>query len=150
MELLSDHGAREGATAAPATRRRLIVFADGPSGLGLLDEVLGVLGRLTAADPEVSVLVLTSLPVEPYFTLPPRCDTVRVPACGALRRAIVAAAAEAFAPDVALIATMPPADEVEPTLFALRSTGCRLVLGLRDADRLLAAPAPAPLKVAYA
>jgi predicted glycosyltransferase len=150
MEMLLDTGSTDGATPAPLERRRLIVHTDGAAGLGLLDATIGVLRRVAAEDPALSILLVTSLPVEPYFALPPRCDTVRVPAAGELRRALVAVAARAFRPDVALIAAMPPADELEPTLFALRRAGCRLVLGLQDVHRLLEAPEPAPLRVAYA
>ena len=92
------------------------------------------------------------LPVEPYFSLPPRCDTVRLPSRGErvaeLRRTVSFVAARAFRPDVALIATLPPGDELDSTLFTLRRAGCRLVLGLQDAERLL--PATALPRVAYA
>src|SRR3954447_22421082 len=151
MELLLDRPTDGPATVSPR-RRRLIVYAGAEAGLGHLHDTIVVLRRLAAADGALSMLLLTALPVEPYFTLPPRCDTVRLPSRGErvaeLRRTVSFVAARAFCPDAALIATLPPGAELDSTLFTLRRAGCRLVLGLQDADRLL--PASALRTVAYA
>jgi predicted glycosyltransferase len=138
MELLLDDCSTEGAPVETAARRRVIVYADGAAGLVGLHRTLAVLHRVAEADPAVSMLVLTGLPAEPYFALPAGCDTVRLPADRELRRAVALAAARSFRPDVALVDTLPLGDELEPTLFALRSRGCRIVLGLHDADTTLA------------
>jgi predicted glycosyltransferase len=150
MELLPPPaGSTEGAPA----HRRVIVYADGAGGLGHLHRTLTVLHRVVDADPGVTILLLTGLPVEPYFTLPEGCDTVRLPSRGEraaeLRRALVLAAAQSFHPDVALVAALPLGDELEATLFALRRAGCRLVFGLDGAERALAAPERPPLRTAY-
>src|SRR3954447_11872201 len=150
MELLPPAGSTEGAPAP----RRVIVYAGGAGGLGDLHRTLTVLHRVVEADPGVTILLLTGLPVEPYFTLPAGCDTVRLPSRGErapeLRRALALAAAQSFRPDVALVEALPLGDELEASLFALRRAGCRLVFGLAAAERALAAPARSPLRTAYA
>jgi predicted glycosyltransferase len=107
-------------------------------------------------DPSASALVITGAPLTPGLALPAGVDTVKLPmlrrdpvnGLGArnlqmesddlhdLRASLALAAATAFAPDVAVIDKLPLGlgGELEPTLQALRATGTRIVLGLRDVE----------------
>src|SRR4051794_17041780 len=137
-------------------RRRVIVYSNEMVGLGHLRRTLAILDKLTAADPAVSSLVLTGSAIEPFFPMPPRCDTVKLPSrsrdgdgnpCSRLeldigevqqlRARIALAAAESYRPHLALVDKLPLGlgGELEPTLRALRADPeCRLVLGLRDIE----------------
>jgi predicted glycosyltransferase len=150
MDLPSEQGSKDGTRPGRPSRRRVLVCADEMVGLGQARRTLAVLGRLADAAPELSSLVLTGSSIEPYVALPPRCDTVKLPTSNPrsplelppeelqrLRGRVALAAAEAFRPDVALVDKLPlgVGGELEPALLALRASGCRLVLGLRDVDR---------------
>jgi predicted glycosyltransferase len=126
-------------------------------GLGHLRRTLAIADRLARARHDVTSLVITGCPVEPFFGLPPRTETVKLPVrsrdargrarsrlavqaveLSSLRAQIALAAATAFDPDVAVVDKLPLGldGELEPTLQALsRYDGrCKLVLGLRDID----------------
>jgi predicted glycosyltransferase len=150
MDLPSHPGSTEGTGLGRPSRRRLLVCADEMVGLGQARRTLAVLGRLADAAPELCSLVLTGSSIEPYVALPPRCDTVKLPTSNPrsplelapdelhrLRGRVALAAAEAFRPDVALVDKLPlgVGGELEPSVLALRASGCRLVLGLRDVDQ---------------
>src|SRR5256885_7027431 len=137
-------------------RRRVIVYSNEMVGLGHLRRTLAILEKLTAADPAVSSLVLAGSSIEPFFGMPPRCDTVKLPSRSRdgdgnprsrleldiadvqrLRARIALAAAESYRPHLALIDKLPLGlgGQLEPTLRALRADSrCRLVLGLRDIE----------------
>src|SRR3954453_2072078 len=132
-------------------RKRVIVYSNEMVGLGHLRRTLAILDKLTASDPAVFSLVLTGSAIEPFFPMPPRCDTVKLPSrsrdgdgnpCSRLeldigegqqlRPRIALAAAESYRPHLALVDKLPLGlgGELEPTLRALRADPqCRLVLG---------------------
>jgi predicted glycosyltransferase/glycosyltransferase involved in cell wall biosynthesis len=148
--------APRGAAAAPLRERRFIFYCNEMVGLGHLRRTLALAGGLARADEQVTSLILTGSAIEPFFELPPRTDTVKLPVrrrgsdgepvarlavdaeelC-ALRGQIAFAAAQSFKPGVAVIDKLPLGlgGELEPTLRALREDpSCRVVLGLRDID----------------
>jgi predicted glycosyltransferase len=137
--------------------RRFLFYSNEMVGLGHLRRTLSIAGRLTDVHDEVSSLILTGCAVEPFFRLPARTDTVKLPirsrdADGthhsrllldieelrSMRAQIALAAATAFDPDVAVIDKLPLGlgGELELTLESLRSRPrpCKVVLGLRDID----------------
>jgi predicted glycosyltransferase len=141
----------------PARRSPRFLFCTNECvGLGHMRRTMTLARAVTDADPEASALVITGAPLTPGLTLPPRVDTVKLPmlerdAVGELgarnlmmesgdvhdlRASLALAAAQAFAPDVAVIDKLPLGlgGELEPTLQALRAAGTRIVLGLRDVE----------------
>src|SRR4051794_32546029 len=137
--------------------RRFLFYSNEMVGLGHLRRTLSIAGCLTDAHEEVSSLILTGCAVEPFFRLPARTDTVKLPirrrdADGthhlrllldieelrSMRAQIALAAATAFDPDVAVIDKLPLGlgGELELTLESLRARPrpCKVVLGLRDID----------------
>ncbi|WP_369237794.1 glycosyltransferase family protein [Jiella sp. M17.18] len=109
---------------------------------------------LVAHRPEISVLIVAGSPVVGSFSFPPQVDFIRVPGVvklGAdtyapsnpglsiedlteIRSAIIKKTAEIFDPDVFLVDKEPLGmrGEVGASLHYLKTTGARLVLGLRD------------------
>jgi predicted glycosyltransferase len=137
--------------------RRFLFYCNEMVGLGHLRRTLAIADRLAHEREDVTSLVITGCPVEPFFGLPPRTETVKLPVrsrdahgrgrsrlaleaveLGALRAEIALAVATAFDPDVAVVDKLPLGldGELEPTLQALsaRDGRCKLVLGLRDID----------------
>jgi predicted glycosyltransferase len=138
-------------------RRRFLFYCNEMVGLGHLRRTLAIADRLAHAREDVTSLVITGCPVEQFFGLPPRTDTVKLPVRSrdshgrtrsrlaveavdlrALRAEIALAVATAFDPDVVVVDKLPLGldGELEPTLQALRDRDgrCKLVLGLRDID----------------
>ena len=135
---------------------RFLLFSNEAVGLGHLKRALAITGRLARTDPDATSLIVTGSPVQVVFDLPPRVEVMTLPTLmrdgnGAhharrlaldapdvarLRGNIARAAALAFEPDCAVVDRLPLGLEGElgPTLEALRASGCRLVLGLRDIE----------------
>lgn len=141
----------------PVSSHRYILYCNEMVGLGHVRRSLAIASHLTAIDESATALILTGAEIEPVFKLPPRVDSVKLPARSrdengnhraqrlgvgiedlhALRAQIASAAATAFRPHVAIVDKLPLGlgGELEPTLEALRASGdCRLVLGLRDIE----------------
>jgi predicted glycosyltransferase len=155
------HGVR-GTRAAPRRpslqrRRRFLFYCNEMVGLGHLRRTLAIVDCLAHAREDVTSLVITGCAAEPFFGLPPRTETVKLPVRSrdargrarsrlaleaaelrALRAQIALAVATAFDPDVAVVDKLPLGldGELEPTLQTLcaRHGRCKLVLGLRDID----------------
>jgi len=149
--------AQPAAAAAALRARRFLFYSNEMVGLGHLRRTLSIAGCLARAHEDVSSLILTGCSVEPFFQVPPRTDTVKLPIrrrdpdgthhsrlnldleeLKALRAQIALATSTGFDPDVAIIDKLPLGlgGELEPTLKALRERPrpCKLVLGLRDID----------------
>src|SRR3954453_5077875 len=95
--------------------------------LGHLRRTLAIAGRLAAMDRRATSMILTGSAIEPFFALPPRVDTVKLPArrrehnredrsarltidleeLQSLRSEISLAAPTAFIPDVVLLDQVP-------------------------------------------
>lgn len=153
------HGLGHAQAGVRRSRRgpRFIFYANELIGLGQLRRTLVLAARLSASHCAPTSLILTGSPVEPTFGLPPRVDTVKLPALSrdqrgtqysarlqldrdelrALRSSIALASATGFRPDVAVVDKLPlgQGGELAPTLEALKhSSDCKLVLGLRDIE----------------
>jgi predicted glycosyltransferase len=147
--------APRGVRADVVAHARYLFFSNEMVGLGHLRRTLAIAGVLAQADAAATSLVLTGAG-DTYFPLPPRVDTVKLPTRGRdehgnhraqhlalalhelheLRANISRASSLAFRPDVAIVDKLPlgPGGELLPTLEALKASGCRLVLGLRDIE----------------
>src|SRR6185312_11965 len=158
LEVEGHHPGVVAANVEPSRRgTRFIFYANELIGLGQLRRALVLAARLSASRGAPTSLILTGSPIEPTFCLPPRVDTVKLPALSrdergtqyaarlkldreelrALRSGIALASAVSFQPDVAVVDKLPlgQGGELEPTLDALKSsTDCKLVLGLRDIE----------------
>ncbi len=135
---------------------RYLFYTNECVGLGHLRRALHLARAVTERDADASALIVSGSPLASDYTLPPRVDVVTLPlltrdADGLhaprrlavsgervheLRSAIAAAAAETFAPDVAIVDKAPLGlrEELVPALDRLHEAGARLVLGLRDID----------------
>src|SRR5436190_2656299 len=124
--------------------------------LGHLRRTLAIAGRLAYFDRHATSMILTGSAIEPFFALPPRVDTVKLPArhrelngehrsarltieleeLQSLRSEISLAATTAFNPDVVLVDQVPLGlgDELKRMLDAMKERDVRLVLGLRDIE----------------
>jgi predicted glycosyltransferase len=141
---------------APRRAPRFLFCTNECVGLGHVRRTLALARAVTEMDASASALVITGAPLTPGLALPAGVDTVKLPmlrrdpvnGLGArnlqmgsddlhdLRASLALAAATAFAPDVAVIDKLPLGlgGELEPTLQALRASGTRIVLGLRDVE----------------
>ncbi|MCB8836732.1 glycosyltransferase family protein [Aurantimonas sp. VKM B-3413] len=133
---------------------RVLIYSHDTFGLGHLRRCRVIAQALVAHRPETSVLIIAGSPVVGSFSFPPQVDFIRVPGVvklGAdsyapsnpglsiedlteIRSAIIKKTAEIFDPDVFLVDKEPLGmrGEVEASLHYLKTTGTRLVLGLRD------------------
>ncbi len=138
-------------TSAPA---RVLIYSHDSFGLGHLRRCRALGGALTAARPDLSVLIVSGSPIIGAFEFPARVDFVRVPGIiklkdGAyvpqklpadavdvfqLRAEIIEQAALVFRPDLVIVDKEPLGlrGELTQTLRTLKDRGTRLVLGLRD------------------
>lgn len=138
------------------TSSRFLFFTNECVGLGHLRRALALARELTESDRDASALIVTGSPIEASHPLPPCVDTVKLPLLSrdddgtqrarrlgiglrdvrALRSTLALAAAESFAPAVAVVDKTPLGlgGELEPALEALRKRATRLVLGLRDVE----------------
>jgi predicted glycosyltransferase len=136
--------------------RRYLLFSNEAVGLGHMRRTIAITTRLASADTGATSLIVTGTPVPALFELPPRVEAVSLPtlrrdgngsyrsrrlALGAeevrrLRGTIAHATALAFEPDCVVVDRFPLGvdRELEETLEALRASGCKLVLGLRDIE----------------
>jgi predicted glycosyltransferase len=135
---------------------RFLLFSNEAVGLGHLKRALAITGRLAGTDPEATSLIVSGSPVQALFEPPPRVEVMTLPTLmrdgsgshrarrlrletgdiGRLRGSIARAAALAFEPDCVVVDRLPLGLERElaPALEALRASGCKLVLGLRDIE----------------
>lgn len=133
---------------------RILIYSHDTFGLGHLRRSRVIAQALVAHRPDTSILIIAGSPVVGSFSFPPQVDFIRVPGVvklGAesyapsnpglsiedlteIRSAIIKKTAEIFDPDIFLVDKEPLGmrGEVEESLTFLKSTGCRLVLGLRD------------------
>lgn len=138
----------------PGRRKRVLIYSHDSFGLGHLRRCRTIAQALVAADPDISVLILSGSPIIGRFDFGERVDFVRIPgiiklengeyttlALGtdleqtlAMRTAIIRHTALAFEPDLFIVDKEPLGlrGEVRDTLTMLRARGCPLVLGLRD------------------
>jgi predicted glycosyltransferase len=139
-----------------ARTRRFLLFSNEAVGLGHLRRTIAITARLSRTDPAATSLIVTGSPVQAFFDLPSRVETVTLPtltrdgngrhrsrrlALGAeevkrMRGTIARATAFAFEPDCTVVDRFPLGldGELLPALEALRASGCKLVLGLRDIE----------------
>jgi predicted glycosyltransferase len=135
---------------------RFLLFSNEAVGLGHLKRALAITARLAGSDPRATSLIVSGSPVQTPFELPPRVEVMTLPTlvrdpsgvhrsrrlaveardAGRLRGSIACAAALAFEPDCAVVDRLPLGleGELAPALEALRASGCKLVLGLRDIE----------------
>jgi predicted glycosyltransferase len=134
--------------------RRFVFYSHDGVGLGHLRRNLAIAAALTEAEPNASVLLASGCDELGAHGLAPNVDVLvlpglrkvangrysarRLPMSGrevrALRSAQLEAAIRSFRPDVMLVDKHPVGvrGELRPALEALRETGGRVVLGLRD------------------
>jgi predicted glycosyltransferase len=131
----------------------LLFYSHDTYGLGHFRRTLALASFLRARTP-LSQLIVTGSPLAHRFPMPPDTDFVKLPSVvkvgagqyasrslslpfrrvRALRRDLVLDAARHFRPRVLIVDNVPGGlkGELIPTLHYLKSTSCRLVLGLRD------------------
>lgn len=158
MTLLLSRPRRTAGTGSDLGRSRLaprfLLYSHDGSGLGHLRRNLNLAAALVEACPAASVLIATGSEALDSFVVPPSVDVLRLPGLrkvsndrysarrlaldddevASLRAALLATAVEAFRPNV-LVADKHPAGvhgELVPALEALRASGGRAALGLRD------------------
>jgi len=139
---------------SPGRRKRVLVYSHDSFGLGHLRRCRAIAQGLVAADPDLSVLILSGSPIIGRFDFGERIDFVRIPgiiklengeyrtlALGidleqtlAMREAIIRHTALAYEPDLFIVDKEPLGlrGEARDTLALLRERGCPAVLGLRD------------------
>jgi len=142
--------------------RRIVLYGHDTMGLGHLRRNLALSAALREAPGAPSVLIVTGAAEAGRFPRPDGVDLLTVPGVGkdpdggyrarhwglplaevvAVRRAVLTAGLQAFAPDLVIVDKVAAgfAGELEPVLGPMRAGGARLVLGLRD---ILDAPAAA-------
>ncbi|MEZ4647879.1 MAG: glycosyltransferase [Candidatus Eisenbacteria bacterium] len=133
--------------------RRVLMYSHDTFGLGHLTRTLRIAEAIQARYSNVSILILSGLPVAPYLPLPPRTDLVKLPSVlksgpeqyqsrdldvdfkqiRAIRRSVIKSTAETFRPHVFLVDNVPLGmkGEILPTLELLRGKA-KCVLNLRD------------------
>jgi predicted glycosyltransferase len=136
--------------------RRFLLFSNEAVGLGHLRRTIAITGRLARNDPDATSLIVTGSPVQALFDLPPRVEALTLPTLtrdgngshrprrlavgraemARLRGSIARATALAFEPDCTVVDRFPLGldGELAPVLEALRASGSKLVLGLRDIE----------------
>ncbi|MBC6407515.1 MAG: hypothetical protein GDA40_04965 [Rhodobacteraceae bacterium] len=142
---------RQGAPTAP----RVLFYSHDTFGLGHLRRSRALASAITAANDDISSLILTGSPVAGRFTFPARVDHVRLPGVSktssgsyvsqalgmhiddttALRAGLIEATARNFSPDLLVVDKEPTGfrGELLPALRWLRQRGgTQIILGLRD------------------
>jgi predicted glycosyltransferase len=142
------HGARD--------TKRILVYSHDTFGLGNIRRMLGICKRLVAADPHLSVLLISGSPLVHAFPMPPQIDYIKLPCLartleGAyevkflgvgydelirLRTTLITSTILDFSPDLILVDKKPfgVSNELSPGLQLLHCRGSRakVVLLLRD------------------
>jgi len=133
---------------------RLLVYSQDGLGLGHLRRTSNLISQMLSRRPDVAVLTVSDSPLGKFFDTAGNHDYLKLPSIRkagpgdwnalalpmpfreviSLRRELLRVAALRFRPDVVLVDHMPHGamGELLPTLEALRPTGARIVLGLRD------------------
>jgi predicted glycosyltransferase len=133
---------------------RLLIYSHDSFGLGHLSRCRAIAHSIVDHRGDISVLILSGLPLIGSYPFRPRVDFIRFPgvvklkngsytARGldvsiedaiAMRESLIRCAAETFRPHMFLVDKEPLGlrGEVENTLRLLKARGTRLVLGLRD------------------
>ncbi|MEZ5926135.1 MAG: glycosyltransferase [Hyphomicrobiaceae bacterium] len=133
---------------------RLLIYSHDSFGLGHLSRCRAIAHSIVDHRSDISVLILSGLPLIGSYAFKPRVDFIRFPgvvklkngsytARGldvsiedaiAIRESLIRCAAETFRPHMFLVDKEPLGlrGEVENTLRILKGKGTRLVLGLRD------------------
>jgi predicted glycosyltransferase len=136
--------------------RTLLMYAQDHKGLGHINRALTIARRLLPAHPTAVAYIATESPIASNFTLPERCDYIKLPGrivpAGTphtgedeaasrerfkrIRGSILRDAALGLAPDLVLVDHEPlgKAGEFREGLYALkaRQPGTKFVFGLRD------------------
>ncbi len=145
------------AAAAPTVRSRtLLMYAQDHRGLGHINRTLIIARHLLPAHPNAVAYIATESPIASTFTLPERCDYIKLPGrivpaatqqteedeavsrerFAQIRGTLLRDAALGLAPDLVLVDHEPlgKAGEFREGLYALKAQhpGTRFVFGLRD------------------
>lgn len=134
---------------------RIALFTHDTFGLGHVRRSLHLIKRLAQKLPDAPILLLTGSPALEFFKeLPPHADLVKIPTVvktGSqnsrpphlpldikevirMRRAIIEKTLLCFAPDLFIVDNFPLGSNKEllKPLEALKKTGCKTILGIRD------------------
>lgn len=149
-------GASAGGRGASVTGRtpRVLIYSHDTFGLGHLRRSRAIANALVQSTPDASVVIISGSPVVGSFEFGNGVDFVRVPGvvklpngdytslnlnldleeAVALRESIIRSTATVLKPDVVIVDKEPTGfrGELLPTLEVLKSSGARLVLGIRD------------------
>ena len=145
---------RSGKTASPARGSRIALYSHDTMGIGHLRRNLLIAQALGSSRVGASILLVAGTRAAGVFDLPPGVDCLTLPSLSkggdgsygtrnlgvglgelvALRARTLAAALEAFEPDVLIVDKVPRGAmrELEPALETLTGRGTRCVLGLRE------------------
>lgn len=154
MNDFAGRGAGRRQAGARAGGRRALLYSHDTFGLGHLRRSRTIAQALTAADPNLSAIIVTGSPIAGRFDFTDRVDHVRLPGVVklpdggyashnlgleieetvALRAAIISAVEESFDPDLIIVDKEPWGfrDELAQTLYTAKTRGARIVLGVRD------------------
>jgi predicted glycosyltransferase len=140
----------------PAVGRTLLFYAQDNRGLGHINRTLTIARRVLAAHPDAIAYIATKSSIPANFTLPERCDYIKLPTrltpdglqqteheleaakqrFRTIRGQLLREAALGLVPDLVLVDHEPlgSAGEFREGLYALKaqSPGTRFVFGLRD------------------
>ncbi len=134
---------------------RVLFYSHDTFGLGHLRRSRTIAAAITAADDQISALIITGSPVAGRFTFPERVDYVRLPGVTkrsdgsyvseklsfdveettVIRAGLIKSLVKLFEPDIIVVDKEPTGfrGELKPALEWLHKTGkAKLVLGLRD------------------
>lgn len=134
---------------------RVLFYSHDTFGLGHLRRSRAIAAALTAADDQLSALIITGSPIAGRFTFPERVDYVRLPGVTKrsdgtyiseklgfdieettiIRAGLIKSMVQLFMPDIFIVDKEPTGfrGELHPALEWLHGTGCsKVVLGLRD------------------
>lgn len=151
--LLKHPGLRS--TSTPSRARRIVLYSHDTMGLGHMRRNLAIARALRASEPQPAILLIGGAHELGALAIPDGVDCLTLPALGkrldgsyqprslpvslqqlvALRSTTIAAAIQAFDPDVLIVDKVPLGvfNELEPALRWLRACGrARCVLGLRE------------------
>ena len=138
----------------PANGLKIFLYSHDSYGLGHLRRNLSIARALLRRLPDSSVLIVTGSPCATQFSVPERCDIVKVPAVGknsdgdyvprslnlslnrtiAMRRQLISGAYETFEPDIILVDHQPAGllGEMLDTLKKARKEEKTAIFGMRD------------------